>query len=143
MGFTLCSGYSATTIWMVEQLGLAMIPLCRRISSGLTSGTTSGISFSILQAELLSMTTQPALAAIGEKWRLCSAPAENRAISTPSKESTVVSSTSISRLPTGSLLPAERPEAISRSEAMGKSRWRRILMNSCPTSPVAPTMATL
>ena len=36
------SGASATTIWIVEQLGLAMTPLWRARSPGLTSGTTSG-----------------------------------------------------------------------------------------------------
>ena len=50
---------------MVEQLGLAIIPLCFLISCGLTSGTTKGTSGSILQALLLSTTTAPALAAIG------------------------------------------------------------------------------
>ena len=46
--------------------GLAMIPLGRlRIWSGLTSGTTSGMSGSPRSAELLSMTTTPRAAAIG------------------------------------------------------------------------------
>ena len=54
-----------TTIWMVEQLGLAMMPLCQSTSSGLTSGTTSGTSGSMRQAEELSTTTQPASRAMG------------------------------------------------------------------------------
>jgi len=82
-----CKGFSATTIWTVEQFGLAMMPLCLAMSARLTSGTTSGTSFPIRQAELLSITTAPALAAIGAYSRLMSAPAEKRAISTPSKES--------------------------------------------------------
>ena len=41
-----CSGFSATTIWMVEQFGLAMMLrfLKFRSASGFTSGTTSGTS---------------------------------------------------------------------------------------------------
>ena len=35
-----CSGLSASTNWAVEQFGLAMIPLCPRRASALTSGTT-------------------------------------------------------------------------------------------------------
>src|SRR5690242_21091620 len=60
-----CRGFRATTIWMVEQLGLAMIPLCLATSPGLTSGTTNGTSGSIRQALELSTTTAPARAAIG------------------------------------------------------------------------------
>ena len=39
----------ACTICVVEQFGLAMIPLWRRIACGLTSGITSGTSGSIRQ----------------------------------------------------------------------------------------------
>ncbi len=41
-------GFSATSIWIVLQLGLAMILRLRycAIASGLTSGTTSGMSSS-------------------------------------------------------------------------------------------------
>ena len=45
--------------WMVEQFGLAMMPLFQAMSWGLTSGTTSGTSGSILQALLLSTTVTP------------------------------------------------------------------------------------
>src|SRR5881409_1141200 len=91
-----CRGFSAITIWTVEQFGLAMMPLCLAMSEGLTSGTTSGTSFPIRQAELLSITTAPALAAMGANSRLMSAPAEKRAMSTPSKESLVSSRTTSS-----------------------------------------------
>ena len=39
-----CSGFNATTIWMLEQLGLAMMPRFGSVAMacGLTSGTTSG-----------------------------------------------------------------------------------------------------
>ena len=43
------SGLSATTICMVEQLGLATMPRCAASASGLTSGTTSGTCSCIRQ----------------------------------------------------------------------------------------------
>ena len=62
-----CSGLSATSIWMVEQLGLAMMRRLVKsaIASGFTSGTTNGMSSSYRNSEVLSMTTQPAAAAFG------------------------------------------------------------------------------
>ena len=54
-----------------------------------TSGTTRGTLGSILKALLLSITTEPAFAAMGANSRLLLAPAENRAISIPLKESVV------------------------------------------------------
>jgi hypothetical protein len=75
-----CSGFSATTIWMVEQLGLAMIPLGRTLAAAmLTSGTTSGTSGSMRHALELSMTTAPACAAMGPYSRDTDAPALNNA----------------------------------------------------------------
>src|SRR4051812_29675633 len=79
-----CSGFSATTIWMVEQLGLATMPFgMERRASALTSGTTSGTSGSMRQALLLSMTTAPALAAIGDDSRLTPAGVLDSTTSTP------------------------------------------------------------
>ncbi len=49
----------------VVQLGLAMMPLCARRSSGLISGTTSGTDGSMRKNDELSTTTQPALTASG------------------------------------------------------------------------------
>ena len=84
-----CSGLSATTIWMVEQLGLAMMPAAwhSATSSGFTSGTTSGTSGSMRKALELSMTTAPASAAMGANSRETAAPGEKSAMSTPAKES--------------------------------------------------------
>jgi len=42
IGLTWCSGQTGTFMMIVEQLGLAMMPLCHARSCGLTSGTTSG-----------------------------------------------------------------------------------------------------
>ena len=85
------SGLSATTIWMVEQFGLAMMPLCQARSCGFTSGTTSGQAGSIRHAELLSMTTAPCRTAFGARSRLASPPAEKIAMSMPAKFASVAS----------------------------------------------------
>jgi hypothetical protein len=63
-----CSGFSATTSWAVEQFGLAMMYFFEKplAASALTSGTTSGTSGSIRQADELSMTTQPRAPILGE-----------------------------------------------------------------------------
>ena len=82
-----CSGFRATTIWIVEQFGLAMIPLCLRMSRGLTSGTTSGTSGSIRQALELSTTTAPAFAAIGLYCFETEAGVLDRTMSIPAKVS--------------------------------------------------------
>ena len=78
------NGFKATTAWIVEQFGLAMIPLFFSISSELTSGTTSGTSLSILKALLLSITITPLDAAIGAYFLDTSPPAQNMAKSNPS-----------------------------------------------------------
>src|SRR3954452_334574 len=81
------SGFRATTIWIVEQFGLAMMPLCRATSCGLTSGTTRGTSGSIRKALELSTTTAPARAAIGLNSREIDAGVLDRTMSTPSNDS--------------------------------------------------------
>ena len=67
---------------MVVQLGLATMPLgrCAR-ASAFTSGTTSGTSGSMRQAEELSITVAPACATTGARAREAVLPAENRAMS--------------------------------------------------------------
>ena len=60
-----CSGFSATTSWMVEQLGLEMMPRWPSAASGFTSGTTSGTCGSIRKALDLSITMQPRFTASG------------------------------------------------------------------------------
>ena len=85
-----CRGLSATTIWIVEQFGLAMIPLWRAMAWALTSGTTSGTVGSIRQALELSTTTAPAFAAIGLHSREIDAGVLDRTMSTPSKARAVI-----------------------------------------------------
>src|SRR6201986_3276039 len=79
--YFLCRGFSATTIWMVEQLGLAMILSSFVSASALSSGTTSFFVGSILQAEELSMTVMPAAANFGAHSREVLPPAEKMATS--------------------------------------------------------------
>src|SRR5262245_15085226 len=138
-----CSGFRATTIWIVEQFGLATIPLgMLRRASALTSGTTSGTSGSMRQALELSTTIAPARAAIGENSRLIDAGVLDRTISTPAKASGRNSSTGYD-LPWNSIaLPALRSEARNLMERRGNL----CSLNTCrmisPTAPVAPTTAT-
>src|SRR5215471_1921769 len=128
---------------MVEQLGLATIPLgMLRRASGLTSGTTSGTSGSMRQALELSTTIAPARAAIGENSRLIDAGVLDRTISTPANASGRNSSTGYD-LPWDSIaLPALRSEARNLMERRGNL----CSLNTCrmisPTAPVAPTTAT-
>ena len=101
-------GLSATISCIVEQLGLAMMPLWASSASGLTSETTSGISGSRRKAEELSTTTQPAAAKRGAHAREVVAPAEKIAMSKPWIDSSL-SAWTIS--PPSSSRPAERSEA--------------------------------
>ena len=105
-----CSGFSAITIWIVEQFGLAMMLRSRKRSSasGLTSGTTSGTCSSMRNCEVLSITTQPAAAARGAWILEIAAPGENSPRSVPSK-SKVSSALTFSRRssPNETSLPSE------------------------------------
>src|SRR5207247_2656422 len=128
---------------IVEQFGLATMPGWPSMSSGLTWLTTSGTVGSIRQAELLSMTVAPRATAGGASSREASPPAEKRAMSTPSKASPVASSTSRVAPSIETVLPADRSEASRRRSPTGNSRSRRTWIIVRPTTPVAPTTATV
>mmetsp|Transcript_31425 Transcript_31425/g.67841 ORF Transcript_31425/g.67841 Transcript_31425/m.67841 type:complete len:257 (+) Transcript_31425:756-1526(+) len=134
---------------IVEQFGFAMIPpflsrhLMSFIASALISGITKGTSGAMRKAEELSTTTAPESLAIGPNFLLIPPPAEKRAMSTSSKDLSVSSSTVISCPLKVIAFPAERADARSLSDPIGKSLWSSSSRNSCPTAPVAPTMATL
>ncbi len=128
---------------MVEQFGLAMIPSWPSRSCGLTCETTSGMVGSIRQADELSMTVAPRAAAAGARSREMSAPALKRAISTPSKASGTASAISMVWPRTDTVRPADRPEASRRNSPTGKSRSPRTWIIVRPTTPVAPTTATV
>ena len=95
------------------------------------------------QALELSTTTAPAAAAMGPYSLLMLPPAENRAISTPSKESLVKTSTGISLPMKVTFLPMDRSEASGTSRCTGNRRSSRQATICCPTAPVAPTTATV
>src|SRR5215210_2156067 len=140
---TLCSGQTGTFMMIVEQLGLAMRPLCLWIWSGLTSGTTSGTPSFIRKALVLSTTTAPAWTAAGANSLLTEPPAEKNAICTPLKLS-FVNSSIVCVFPWNVIdLPALRALARNLMLLMGKLRSARTVRNSCPTAPVAPAIATL
>src|SRR5687768_3775580 len=65
MPYILCNGFNATTIWIVEQFGLAMILSSFVSTSALISGTTNGFFGSKRHAEELSITVIPASANFG------------------------------------------------------------------------------
>src|SRR5512143_2551906 len=120
-----------------------MIPAWPSRSSGLTCDTTSGTVGSIRQAAELSMTVAPWATAAGVRSRDTSPPAENRAMSTPSNADGTASPISSERPSRRTLCPADRPEARRRSSPTGKSRSLRTWIIVRPTTPVAPTTATV
>ena len=108
----------------------------------LISGITSGTFGSMRKAEELSITTAPALTAIGANLREMLPPAENSAMSTPSKERSVSSSITTGLPRKATVLPAERALASAFSLPTRKLRRSMVAMNSAPTAPVTPTIAT-
>ena len=126
-------------------MGFAIIPLFVLISSGFISGTTNGTSGFILKCELLSITVTPAFAAIGAYFSLTDPPAENSAIliSLPSNEFSFNSST-VYFLPQYSTSdPADFFELNKYNLSIGKFFSLKTFNIILPTSPVAPTTATL
>ena len=61
-------------------------------------------------------------------------------MSSPVGSAVAASSTTTSRSPNGSTVPAERDEAKKRTSSAGKPRSRRIWRMATPTWPVAPTI---
>ena len=140
-----CSGFSATTSWMVEQFGLATMPRRMRPSaSGFTSGTTSGTSGSMRNWLVLSITMHPASAARGAWMAETAAPGLNRPMSQPAKSNRSSACTLSTRLvPNETSWPTDLPEARAAMSDTGKSRSANVLRISRPTAPVAPATATL
>ena len=142
MGLSWFRALMATNETMVVQLGLAMMPLWRRASSGLISGITSGTLGSMRKALELSTNTAPALTMAGAKRLAMSFSAAPSTMSIPSKALSSAGCTVSSRPCQSSFCPAERGEASSRSSSTGKLRSASIFIISRPTAPVAPRMAT-
>ena len=125
-------GWSTTTIIMVVQLGLAMMPRGRfKASSALHSGTTKGTSSSIRKALELSIITAPYLVMVSANSFEVPAPAEVKAMSTSLKSSLCWSSFTVSSLPRKVyLVPALRSEPNNTNSSMGKFLSSRSLKNS-------------
>src|SRR5882724_7925012 len=110
--------------------------------SALISGITSGTFGSMRKADELSTTTAPALTAMGVNFLEMPPPAENSAISTPSKEFSSSSSIMTFWPRKSIVLPADRALASALSLPTRKPRLSMVAMNSAPTAPVTPAMAT-
>ena len=136
--------FSATTIGIVVQLGLAMMPRGRSLASAaFTSGTTKGTLSSIRKALELSIITAPYLVMVSANSLEVPAPAEVKAISTPLKSSLCCKSfTSICLPRKVYLVPALRLEPNNTNSSNGKFLSSSTRRNSCPTAPLAPTIAT-
>ena len=138
------SGCSESTSGTVVQLGVAMIPRCWRRSCGFTSGTTSGTPSCWRNAEESSKATAPCCAATGQSSWDAAVDVEMKATSAPAEG--IVRS-----LADNLRFAAEREPAASRtlgreqqrSSPTGKSRSSMHRRNSAPTTPVAPTSATV
>ena len=138
-------GLSATTICIVEQLGLATMPRWPSSASGLTSATTSGTSSFMRQKDELSTTTAPASANCGAHSSLTPEPAEKSARSKP----WIASSrqrlhgrgrVAVVDLAPGRALGGERHDLVGGEAALAhdaehawcpRRRWRRRRRPSC------------
>src|ERR1017187_933849 len=110
---------------------------------GIDLGDHQGTEGSMRNAEELSMTKTPCLAAIGANFLEIDPPALKNAMSTPLKLFSVNSSTKSSLPRNAIFFPLEREDAKSTRSDRGKGRFSRQRKNSIPTAPVAPTTATL
>src|ERR1700736_1352649 len=142
MRLRLWIGHNAIRAVIAVQFGTAMMPLCSLMRLALTSGITSGTFGSMRKADELSMTTAPVFTAMGENFREMPPPAENSAISTPSKELSLSSSIVICCPRKSIVLPAERALASALSLPTPNPRLSMVAMSSAPTAPVTPAMAT-
>ena len=144
MWLSCSSGFSTTTIMIVVQLGLAMMPRGRfRASSALHSGTTNGTSSHMRKADELSIITAPYLVMVSANSFEVPPPADVNATSMSLKSSLCCKSFTSYSLPLKVyFFPAERSEPNNTRLSMGKSLSARMRRNSCPTAPLAPTIAT-
>jgi hypothetical protein len=89
-------------------------------------------------AEELSIMTHPEATTASRKRFDTEAPALNSAMSTPSKDRSVISSTTSSPFPNGRRMPSLRLDASAITRAAGKSRCSSTVSISRPTAPVTP-----
>ena len=137
-------GFNTTTIMIVVQLGLAMM---RRgqfsASSAFTSGTTKGTSSHMRNALELSIITAPCFVMVPANSSEVPAPADVKAMSTSLKSSLCCSCFTSYSFPLKVYLrPALRVEPNRTKSSNGKFLSARMHRSSCPTAPLAPTIAT-
>jgi len=112
-------------------------------SSALHSGTTRGTSSSMRNALELSIITAPCLVMSAANSFDVPAPAEVKAMSMSLKSSLCCSSFTSYSLPLKVyFVPADRFEPNNTKLSIGKFLSASTLRNSCPTAPLAPTIAT-
>ena len=120
-----------------------MMPLWSRMRRPLISGITSGTFGSMRKAEELSITTAPAFTAIGADLRRCRCrPRTARCRRRRRSRSVSSSIDDLLRRGNRAVLPAERALASAFSLPTRKPRLSMVAMNSAPTAPVTPAMAT-
>src|SRR5262245_3141753 len=111
---------------MVEQLGLAMILSSFVRASAFSSGTTSFLEGSILQAEELSITVMPAAANLGAHSREVLPPAENKATEGLAAMASSARTTLYFFPLNSTSLPTDLSEATGMSSVTGKFRSANI-----------------
>mmetsp|Transcript_13756 Transcript_13756/g.40696 ORF Transcript_13756/g.40696 Transcript_13756/m.40696 type:complete len:280 (+) Transcript_13756:788-1627(+) len=140
----LCSGASAMSAMAVVQLGLAS-SLAFLQSLPLISGTTSGTSLSMRNADELSITTGPPSAQILLAYSTLKSPptARNMTSQERARSRSNSSRVTLPKRPQSCSLPALRAEPKSRRSSTASLLFSRHCTISTPTAPVAPATPTL
>ena len=133
--------FSASTIWIVEQFGLAIILSFFERRFALISGTTNLILESILQADELSMTVVPAFANNGAHCFEIFPPAEKIAILGLFSSAFSILTIMIFEPLKETDFPTLFLDATTNNSSIGKFLSSNILSRTFPTIPVAPTKA--
>ena len=113
-----------------------------RVASGFTSGTISGTSGSMRQAEELSITTGPCLPILGAHSLENLPETDIRTMSTLEKSNVSTSLHFRIFSPNATSRPMDLREATAKISSTGNSTSSRMFSISRPTLPVAPTTAT-
>ncbi len=142
MPSSLYIGFKGSTIWVVEQFGLAIIISSSPMASPLISGTTNFLFGSMRQKEELSITRQPAAANSGASFEEMPPPADRRANAGLAAMASSADTTVHSRPRNSTFRPIDFSDATGNNSLTGKSFSSNNFNIIVPTSPVAPTTAT-
>src|SRR5204862_6279358 len=140
--YFLCKGFKATTIWIVEQFGFAMILSFFVKISALISGTINGFVGSILHALELSITVIPASTNFGAHSNEVLPPAEKIATAGLAAIPSAILTTLYFFPLNSTSLPTLFSDATGTNSVTGKFLSARTCNILVPTNPVAPTTAT-